>query len=362
MAPEQLEGKEADARTDIFALGAVLYEMATGRKAFSGTSQASLISSILTARPAADLGAAADDAAGVRSDRGKCLAKDPEDRWQSAADLGSELKWVSEGSQAGAPLPSTSRATSRARLLLWSALLVAAAALAFTVFRREPTTAHRKIRFTIPMPEASTFGSFSEAGAVAVSPDGRRLAFTAVSPEARSALWVRDFDALNPRVLPGTEAAELPFWSPDSRSIGYFAGGKLKRVDASGALRRRSATRPRVTAGRGARAVRSSSVQSPICLSCESPPRAARRARSRRSCQGAGPPMAVLPAGRPPLSASCRKRKDSHAGDPRRTLGEKGKRRLTAAESGALYTPPGYLLSCGRARSPPRLSTSEACG
>ena len=224
-------------------------------------------------------------------------------------------------------------------------MLALAAAVALVMLRREPTTAHRKIRFTIPMPEGSTFGSFSEAGAVAVSPDGRRLAFTATSPEGRSALWVRDLDALNPRVVPGTEAAELPFWSPDSRFIGYFAEGKLKRVDASGGP---SQTLCDASDGYGG----TWSSGGAILFSPASDLPLMRVAAS------GGAPSAettllpgelghqwpyFLPDGRHYLllvESEKAPAPEIHLG----TLGEKGKRRLTSAESGALYAPPGYLL------------------
>jgi Tol biopolymer transport system component len=345
MAPEQLEGREADARTDIFAFGCVLYEMATARKAFSGKSQASLISSIMgTEPPPVSTVAPMTPPAFDRVVR-KCIAKDPEDRWQSAADLGSELKWISESSQAAPPLPSISRARSRGRLFLWMALAVATAALAFMVLRREATATPRKIRFTIPLPEGNTFGSFAQAGAVAVSPDGRRLAFTAIPPGGRSALWVRDLDALTPRVLPSTEGAALPFWSPDSRFIGYFAGGKMKRVDVSGGVSQTLCDAPYAYGGTW-------SSDGVILFSPDS-----NRSLMRVAASGGAPTSettlvsgeighywpSFLPDGRHYLVLVESEKAPSteiHVG----TLGKKENRRLTAAESGALYAPPGYLL------------------
>jgi serine/threonine protein kinase len=345
MAPEQLEGKEADPRTDIFALGAVLYETATGRKAFSGKSQASLISSIMGSEPPPVSAVAPMTPPAFDRIVRKCIAKDPEDRWQSAADLGSELKWISESSQTDPPLPLISRARRRDRLFLWMALAVAMAALAFTVLRREPTATPRKIRFTIPLPEGNTFGSFAQAGAVAVSPDGRRLAFTAVPPGGRSALWVRDLDALTPRVLPGTEGAALPFWSPDSRFIGYFAGGKIKRVDVSGGVSQTLCDAPYAYGGTW-------SSDGVILFSPDSS-----QSLMRVAASGGAPTSettlesgeighywpSFLPDGRHYLLLIESEKTPSteiHVG----TLGKKEKRRLTAGESGALYAPPGYLL------------------
>jgi eukaryotic-like serine/threonine-protein kinase len=347
MAPEQLEGKEADARTDIFSLGATLYEMATGKKAFSGTSQASLISSIMTADPPPI--SAIQPMAPPAFDRvvKTCLAKDPEDRWQSAGDVAKELRWIGEGSAAGLAAPATSLplAAGPGRVLLWVALLVAAAALALTALRREPAAIHRRVRFTVPVPEGNTFGSFVEAGAVAVSPDGGRLAFTAVPPGGRSALWVRDLDALTPRVLPGTEGAALPFWSPDSRFIGYFAGGKLKRVDVSAGPSQTLCDAPSAYGGTWSSA-------GVILFAPES-----NHALMRVAASGGAPSAettllagemgqywpSFLPDGRHYLMLVESEKAPSteiYLG----TLGTKDKKRLTAAESGALYAPPGFLL------------------
>jgi Tol biopolymer transport system component/predicted Ser/Thr protein kinase len=230
MAPEQLEGKEADVRTDIFAFGAVLYEMATGRKAFSGTSQASLISAIMKEEPAPI--AALQPMTPPALDRvvRTCLAKDPEDRFQTAHDAKLQLQWIAEvGSAAGVPAPVIARRKNRERLA-WTSFAIAALAaglFAAGYLRRAPRP-ERGIRATLPFPEKLFLGE------LALSPDGNRLAFTAGKVGMEPALWVRDLDGSSAQPVAGAENAYFPFWSPDSRSVGFFAGGKLKRVDASG--------------------------------------------------------------------------------------------------------------------------------
>jgi Tol biopolymer transport system component len=228
MAPEQLEGKEADARTDIFAFGAVLYEMATGRKAFSGRTQASLIAAIIerVPPPISTISPMAPPA----FDRvvKTCLEKDPEDRWQSAGDVAKELKWVAEGSQAALPV------ARRRDRWAWGAIAVAALAAAVVVGllakrRSEPA---RAFLASILPPENTRFEF--RGSPMVLSPDGRQVAFVAQPPEGVRQLWVRPFDALTTRPLAGTEGAIKPFWSPDSRFLGFFAGGKLKKVGVSG--------------------------------------------------------------------------------------------------------------------------------
>ena len=234
MAPEQLEGKETDGRTDIFAFGAVLYEMATGRKAFEGKSQASLIGAILRDEPPPI--SIVQPMAPPALDRvvKTCLAKDPEDRWQTARDVLLQLKWIQEGgSQAGVAAPAAARRRNRERLAWVAAAAGAAAALALTavLVSRTPET-RRAVQSSILPPEKATFAF--ENGPLAVSPDGRRLAFVARPADGRSALWVQTLTGLSAQPLPGTEGASYPFWSPDGRFLGFFAGGKLKKIDASG--------------------------------------------------------------------------------------------------------------------------------
>jgi len=232
MAPEQLEGKEADNRTDIFAFGAVLYEMATGKKAFAGSSQASLISAIMSSDP--PLVSAIQPMTPPALDRvvRTCLAKDPEERWQNAHDVASELKWISEGSQAGAPAVVVSRRKARERLA-WSlraaALLVAVAALAL-VWRR-PGEPARVVRLSLETPVKAPFQTFDHA---TLSPDGRLVAFIARTSVGKRVIWIRPLASLAARELAGTENAVQLFWSPSSASIGFFAEGKLKRIEASG--------------------------------------------------------------------------------------------------------------------------------
>jgi Tol biopolymer transport system component len=234
MAPEQLEGAEADPRSDIFSFGAVLYETITGRRAFQGKSHASLISAILTADPAPVSTLQPLTPPSLERTIGRCLAKDPEDRWQTARDLANELSWIAgSGSQAGAPAVAARGRVERERLA-WSvaaalaALLVAA--LFFTVRHlTEAAPAPPVVRFSIEKPEGGELGS--EAVPV-LSHDGRRIAFSAIAG-GRPRIFIRPLNAATAQALPGTEDGQFPFFSPDDRVLGFITPGRLKRLDLS---------------------------------------------------------------------------------------------------------------------------------
>jgi Tol biopolymer transport system component len=237
MAPEQLEGKEADVRSDIFAFGAVLYEMATGQKAFAGKSQASLIASILSAEPPPISTVAPMTPPALDRVVKTCLAKDPDDRWQTAHDVMLQLKWIAEGgSQAGVPAPLVARRRSRERLAWIVAAVFAAAAIALVAVNiARPRATLRPVRSTILPPEKTAYHFIGDgAGPPALSPDGLQIAFTAKDTSGKSQLFIRALESAAPRALAGTEDAAHPFWSPDGRFLGFFAGGKLKRIEASG--------------------------------------------------------------------------------------------------------------------------------
>ncbi|HVS90119.1 MAG TPA: protein kinase [Candidatus Acidoferrum sp.] len=236
MAPEQLEGKEADARSDIFSFGAVLYEMATGRKAFEGKSQASLIAAILAAEPPPITKLQPMAPPALSRVVKTCLAKDPDERWQTAHDLKLQLEWIAEGgSLAGVPASVVARRKNRERIfgVVALAAMVAAVLLGVLYFQRAPSEA-RAIRAYIKPAANSSFLFTGQPSGFALSPDGRRLAYVASAPDGRTLLWIRPIDSLQAQPLAGTEDVSYPFWSPDSRFIGFFAGGKLKKIEASG--------------------------------------------------------------------------------------------------------------------------------
>ena len=251
MAPEQLEGQEADARTDLFAFGAVVYEMLTGKKAFEGKSQASLISAIMSAQPPAMTMLQPVTPATLERIVTTCLAKDPDDRWQTARDLLRELKWIADkpdlirsGPHAeagsGAQTPDLIGSGLRTGLggrtqpegawrVVAAVALLAALALAWpaTLYLRRAAPPAVATRLDVVAPQ--TAGLLQ----LALSPDGRQLAFVAPAGSVAQ-LWVRPFDQTAARPLIGTDGAEFPFWSPDGRSLGFFADGKLKRIDLTG--------------------------------------------------------------------------------------------------------------------------------
>ncbi len=238
MAPEQLEGKEADARTDIFSLGAVLYEMAAGRRAFEAATQASMIGAIMHETPAPISSMQPMTPPAFDRVVQTCLAKDPEERWQTAHDVKLQLQWIAEGgSVVGLPAPVAARRKSRERLAWAMAAVAAVAAALFAVgyFLRAPETP-RQVRFEIaPQAGLSTIGS------PRLSPDGRTLAFHGVDSMGKSQIWVRDLDSLEARPVAGTEETRTvsqnesrPIWSPDSKYIAFFVGNKLKKVPVAG--------------------------------------------------------------------------------------------------------------------------------
>jgi len=226
MAPELFEGKDADARSDIFAFGAVLYEMATGQPAFSGKTRASVLAAILASEPTPVT--KLQPASSLELDRliRTALAKNPDERWQSVHDVGISLSGIS-ATETPHPAATPSPWWIAAGLLTLVTLGLGAF---FTLHRTNSSPA--LLRLTIAPPQNASFSSLEKL--LAISPDGRQVAFTAVDRSGQRSLWVRPLDTLEARALPGTDDADTPFWSPDSRLVGFFSHSKLKKVDPNG--------------------------------------------------------------------------------------------------------------------------------
>jgi serine/threonine protein kinase len=240
MAPEQVEGKtdQIDARTDIFAFGAVVYEMATGKKAFEGKSQASLIAKILETDPPPMTSLSPMTPPALDRVVERCLAKDREDRWQSARDVCQELKWISTRDSHSAlpsiaPLKAVRALGWRTLLVRIGALLSVAAIASIITWNLKPSPLRPVTRTVINLPAGQQLAGLQNGPALALSPDGTLLSYVARQGVAQQ-IYLRAMDSPEARAVPGTEGAVNPFFSPDSQWLGFFAGGKVKKISVSG--------------------------------------------------------------------------------------------------------------------------------
>jgi Tol biopolymer transport system component len=351
MAPEQLESHDVDWRADIFALGTVLYEMATGHKAFDGKSSASVIAAVLQSEPKPITHLQPMTPPELDRLVKTCLAKDADERFQNAHDLKLQLEWIRDaGSQAGVAAPVAARRRTRQGLAWCFGAVCLALALIFAyAWFRASSVREQPVRSLVAAPEKVSFAFNGTFGGPVLSPDGTRLVFPATDVTGKESLWLRTLNSLTAQRLQGTEDAAFPFWSPDSRQLGFFQNEKLRKIDVTGG--------PPVTVcdapnGRGG----SWSQNNVIVFAPES-------SGGLSSVPAAGgTPVPILDGGpggayhtRWPVILPDARHIIFLRGDltaPGTTklgiyvteIGAKEQRFLLQADSGALYSPPGFLL------------------
>ena len=231
MAPEQLEGKEADARTDVFAFGAVVYEMVTGKKAFEGASQASLIGSIMNSEPRSMSELDAMTPRTLDHIVRRCFAKDSDDRWQTASDVMREFQWVGEvGAQSETVSVETGPGGRERVAWVAATTILLIAVLILVTTRVEPPAGEQEaVRFALSLPPETAPLS------TRISPDGSRLAYVAPQSDGTTVVWVRSLDSVEAQPLAGTEGAGSSlFWSSDSARLGVNVLGQLQSIDLAG--------------------------------------------------------------------------------------------------------------------------------